>query len=124
MPSPSVSAYYLNLAFCGSEAEKDQLWWIEITQFMVSAVISFNSTSRDGIFMSRAADQAVVGESVGVLVPMFDRLANWIEELLSCEHYKDWIPFCLMYVTFHRRQETSSERTDFEDHLSLPLTHW
>lgn len=43
-------------------------------QFFVFALVSFVAAARDGVFMSKCANLAVIADGLDVLQPMLDRL--------------------------------------------------
>lgn len=75
-PLQSNFAYYPCLILCGSEADKMHVWRIVITWFLVFALVSFISASRNCVFMSKTADPSIFADGWGLLVPMLDQLSR------------------------------------------------
>lgn len=65
----------------GYDAEKAHVWKIAITKCFVFVLASFVAAARDSFFMSKNADQCIVSDGLGMLVPMPDRMASWTDDL-------------------------------------------
>lgn len=76
LPSPSLFANYSGVLLHSSDVEKVHFWWIEISEFLVLALISFISAAREDVFMLRTADPRIDAEGMNVLVPMPKRLSR------------------------------------------------
>lgn len=53
----------------GYKADKAQIWWIAITEFLFFGLGSFVAAARDFVYMSKTADLFIVQMFGGVLVP-------------------------------------------------------
>lgn len=57
----------------GSEADKSHTFQIAITAFIVFVFVSFVSTDRHGVFISKTSDYRIVADGREILVPRPDR---------------------------------------------------
>lgn len=51
--SASVFAYYSGLILCGSDADKEHIWRVAITKFVVFALVSFGAAAGNGVSCRR-----------------------------------------------------------------------
>lgn len=120
VPYPTALANYSGLMLCVSEADKAHTWQIPITEFLVFVPVSLVAAARDDVLMSNIANDRIVAERLGVLVPTADSSARWINDLgffpIFCKTESDSVP---AYVSFHRRQEVHRSCVDLEDPFAL-----
>lgn len=81
VPSPYFSAYYSGLLLHSSTGYKGLLWQISTKKFLVPALISFVAVFHKYVLNARTADQRIIAEGLGVLLPMLARLARWITDI-------------------------------------------
>lgn len=67
--------------WCDFKADKALLWRIAILKFLAFVLISFVAAAQEGISMSKTVDPQFFVEGLDMLVPIHDRLANWINDL-------------------------------------------
>lgn len=84
------------------------------------ALVSLVATACDGVFMSKTADLCTVAHSLRVLVPMFDRLVSWTDNLGSWPFVrKTRFDIVLSWVVFHREQDDNCTCVELGDPLFL-----
>lgn len=50
-------------------------------KFLVFVVVLFAAATRNGVFMSKTANPRIVADGLGLLGPMPDHLACWIDDI-------------------------------------------
>lgn len=66
---------------CGPDADRIHIWTIEITEFLVFALVSFLAPACSDHLTP--GDLPIVSDVQVVFMPMFDRLSRWIDGLGS-----------------------------------------
>lgn len=57
------------------------MWWDAIKEVVVFAVGSLDAAAQDRTSLSKMVSPRVVSDDLGVLIPMFDCLAGWNDDL-------------------------------------------
>lgn len=107
---------------CSSEANKARIWLIKITYYLVFTPVSFVAAACGGVFMSNTGDPRIVGDGLGVFVPMRNGFPRWIDNLgffpIICNTGFD---FVLAYFAFCCGQMADWSCVDLEDPFFLCL---
>lgn len=115
-PCPSVVAYYSILILCRSEADKENVWGIVITEILVFTLVSFFAAACNSVFMSKTAEPRTFGDGLGASIPLPERLSRWIDDvvLFPIVHKTVFGP-ALAHIAFCHGQQVDWSCIDLKD---------